>query len=37
VQSLSDGCFVFSKADRDVVISQLHGGALIYACYEKPR
>jgi hypothetical protein len=34
---LSDGCFVFSKADRDAVISQLHGGALIYACYEKSR
>jgi L,D-transpeptidase catalytic domain len=33
---LSDGCFVFSKADRDVVISSLHGGALIYAIYEKP-
>ena len=33
---LSDGCFVFSKADRDVVISSLQGGALIYAIYEKP-
>ena len=33
---LSDGCFVFSKADRDVVVSSLEGGALIYALYEKP-
>ena len=33
---LSDGCFVFSKADRDVVVSTLQGGALIYAIYEKP-
>ena len=33
----SDGCFVFSKADRDAVISQLEGGALIYAVYEKSR
>jgi L,D-transpeptidase catalytic domain len=33
---VSDGCFVFSKADRDVVVSSLHGGALIYAIYEKP-
>ena len=33
---LSDGCFVFSKADRDVVVSSLEGGALIYAIYEKP-
>ena len=33
---LSDGCFVFSKADRDVVVSSLQGGALIYAIYEKP-
>jgi hypothetical protein len=33
---LSDGCFVFSKADRDVVVSNLQGGALIYAIYEKP-
>jgi len=33
---LSDGCFVFSKADRDVVISSLQGGGLIYAFYEKP-
>jgi hypothetical protein len=31
----SDGCFVFSKADRDAVISHLQGGALIYASYEK--
>jgi hypothetical protein len=30
---LSDGCFVFSKADRDAVVSSLHGGALIYAIY----
>lgn len=33
---LSDGCFVFSQADRDAVISSLQGGALIYAIYEKP-
>jgi len=33
---LSDCCFVFSKADRDVVVSSLQGGALIYAIYEKP-
>jgi len=33
----SEGCFVFSKADRDAVISQLQGGALIYAIYEKLR
>jgi len=33
---LSDGCFVFSKADRDVVVSSLQGGALIYAIYERP-
>jgi len=33
---LSDGCFVFSKADRDVVVSSLYGGALIFAIYEKP-
>ena len=33
---LSDGCFVFSKADRDTVVSALEGGALIYAIYEKP-
>ena len=33
---VSDGCFVFSKADRDVVVSSLQGGALIYAIYEKP-
>ena len=32
---LSDGCFVFSKADRDVVVSSLEGGALIYAIHEK--
>ena len=31
----SEGCFVFSKADRDAVISHLKGGALIYASYEK--
>ena len=28
---LSDGCFVFSRADRDTVVSNLQGGALIYA------
>ena len=33
---LSDGCFVFSKSDRDSVVSALEGGALIYAVYEKP-
>ena len=33
---LSDGCFVFSKADRDAVVASLQGGALIYAIYEKP-
>lgn len=33
---LSDGCFVFSQADRDAVISSLQGGSLIYAIYEKP-
>lgn len=33
---LSDGCFAFSQADRDVVISSLEGGALIYGIYEKP-
>jgi len=33
---LSDGCFVFSKADRDAVVSSLYGGALIFAIYEKP-
>jgi hypothetical protein len=33
---LSDGCFVFSNADRDVIVSSLRGGALIYALYEKP-
>lgn len=32
---LSDGCFAFSQADRDTVISGLQGGALIYAIYEK--
>ena len=32
----SDDCFVFSKDDRDAVISNLQGGALIYAIYEKP-
>jgi len=33
---LSDGCFVFSGADRDAVVSNLNGGALIHAFYEKP-
>jgi hypothetical protein len=33
---LSDGCFAFSKADRDAVLSSLQGGELIYASYEKP-
>lgn len=33
---LSDGCFAFSNADRDAVLSSLQGGALIYAIYEKP-
>jgi hypothetical protein len=33
---LSDGCFAFSDADRDAVVSSLHGGALIYAIHEKP-
>jgi hypothetical protein len=33
---LSDGCFAFSAADRDTVLSTLAGGALIYAVYEKP-
>jgi len=33
---LSDGCFVFSQADRDAIISSLQGGALLYAIYEKP-
>lgn len=33
---VSDGCFVFSKVDRDAVVSNLQGGALIYAIYEKP-
>jgi hypothetical protein len=32
---MSDGCFAFSEADRDAVIAQLRGGALIYAVYEK--
>jgi len=32
----SDGCFAFSKNDRDAVISSLQGGALIFAIYEKP-
>jgi hypothetical protein len=32
----SDGCFAFSEADRDAVVSNLQGGALIYAIYEKP-
>jgi hypothetical protein len=27
---------VFSKADRDAVVSNLQGGALIYAIYERP-
>jgi len=31
----SEGCFAFSRADRDAVIAELAGGALIYACYEK--
>ena len=33
---LSDGCFAFSNADRDAVLSNLQGGALIYAIYENP-
>ena len=33
----SEGCFVFSKSDRDAVISHLQGGALIYAIYGKSR
>jgi hypothetical protein len=33
---LSDGCFAFSNADRDAVLSSLQGGALIYAIYEVP-
>jgi len=33
---LSDGCFAFSNADRDAVLSSLQGGALIFAIYEKP-
>lgn len=33
---LSDGCFAFSNADRDAVLANLQGGALIYAIYEKP-
>jgi len=32
---LSDGCFAFSQADRDAVIAELQGGALIYAICEK--
>jgi hypothetical protein len=31
----SDGCFAFSEADRDAVVSNLRGGALIYAIHEK--
>jgi hypothetical protein len=34
---LSDGCFAFSKSDRDAVIAYLQGSALIYASYEKLR
>ena len=33
---LSDGCFAFSSSDRDAVVANLQGGALIYAIYEKP-
>jgi len=33
---LSDGCFAFSDADRDAVLSNLQGSALIYAIYEGP-
>ena len=33
---LSDGCFAFSDADRDAVVSSLQGGALIYAIHERP-
>jgi hypothetical protein len=33
----SEGCFAFSKTDRDAVISHLEGGALIYASCEKQR
>ena len=33
---LSDGCFAFSNADRDAVLSSLQGGALIYAFHDKP-
>ena len=32
----SDGCFAFSKADRDAVVAHLKGGALIYASYDRP-
>ena len=32
---LSDGCFAFSSADRDAVLSSLQGGALIYAIDDK--
>ena len=31
----SEGCFAFSRVDRDTVIADLAGGALIYACYDK--
>jgi hypothetical protein len=31
---LSDGCFVFSNADRDAVVAHLQGGALIHAIHE---
>jgi hypothetical protein len=33
---LSDGCFVFSNADRDAVVANLQGGALIHAIHEMP-
>lgn len=33
---LSDGCFAFSHADRDAVISSLQDGALIYAACDQP-
>ena len=33
---LSDGCFAFSSADRDAVLANLQGGALILAIYEEP-
>ena len=32
----SDGCFAFSGADRDAVVSSQQGGALIYAIHERP-